>query len=76
MNTVKLQITLPTEDYNAFIHSGYGISINDYILEIIKQKINNTNSLTDMLIEGYKTSCIEDEKISADYSFTDFEHWD
>ena len=77
MNTVNLQITLPSDVYNAFIQQSLGININDYIVELIKLKLNNKNNLiNDYLIEGYEASNHEGEQILSDFSFSDFENWD
>jgi hypothetical protein len=77
MNTVSLQVNLPTDVYNAFIKQSFGVDINDFIIESIRLKLHNkTQSLNDKLIEGYKASNLEDKKILSDFSFSDLENWD
>ena len=77
MNTVNLQIVLPSDVYNTFIRQSMGININDYIVEMIKLKNSNiANSISENLIEGYKASNLEDGQILSDFSVSDFENWD
>ena len=77
MNTVSLQITLPADIYNSIIKQSYGLNINDYILETIKQKLGNiANSFDDNLVEGYKASSLEDISITSDFACSDIENWD
>jgi hypothetical protein len=77
MNMVHLQIDIPSDVYNNVIQQNKGINWNDYIVDIIKHKLNiRTNSITDSLIEGYKASNLEDSQIISDFSISDLENWE
>jgi hypothetical protein len=77
MNTVNLQIALPNDVFQAIERYGLGKNINDFVLDAIRLKINTgTDSISEILKEGYIASSKEDNKISADFCISDLENWD
>lgn len=77
MNTVSVNLALPTDLYNhllVFVSNIKKVNSNDFIIEAIKQRLKSEKKrLNALLVEGYQATATEDLKITKEFESADFE---
>ena len=78
MNTISLNLTMPSELYNnliVFVGNVIKTNSNDFIVQAIDQKLKAEKELLQLnLMQGYQATKNEDLKLSKEFELLDFEN--